>query len=54
MDNPPPQWRGICQVGESFDRSHCNRLINFLFIINVSLVFLLLYFLFLNVNTEYQ
>ncbi|RHN61364.1 putative cucumisin [Medicago truncatula] len=25
MDNPPPQWRGICQVGESFDRSHCNR-----------------------------
>jgi hypothetical protein len=26
MDNPPPRWRGICQVGESFDGSHCNRL----------------------------
>ncbi|XP_061340609.1 subtilisin-like protease SBT3.9 [Gastrolobium bilobum] len=25
MDNPPPRWRGICQVGDNFDRSHCNR-----------------------------
>ncbi|KAK2435276.1 Subtilase family protein [Trifolium repens] len=25
MDNLPPRWRGICQVGESFDGSHCNR-----------------------------
>lgn len=27
MDNPPPRWRGICQEGENFDSSHCNRLI---------------------------
>ncbi|TKY67617.1 Subtilisin protease SBT3.5 [Spatholobus suberectus] len=25
MDNPPLHWRGICQGGENFDRSHCNR-----------------------------
>ncbi|XP_058735117.1 subtilisin-like protease SBT3.5 isoform X2 [Vicia villosa] len=25
MDNPPPRWRGICQEGENFDSSHCNR-----------------------------
>ena len=30
MDNPPPRWRGICQAGENFDHSHCNRLIKFI------------------------
>ncbi|XP_027355421.1 subtilisin-like protease SBT3.5 [Abrus precatorius] len=25
MDNPPPRWRGICQGGQNFDHSHCNR-----------------------------
>ncbi|XP_020239439.1 subtilisin-like protease SBT3.5 isoform X2 [Cajanus cajan] len=25
MDNPPLHWRGICQGGENFDSSHCNR-----------------------------
>ncbi|CAI8616888.1 unnamed protein product [Vicia faba] len=25
MGNPPPRWRGICQEGENFDRSNCNR-----------------------------
>ncbi|CAJ2679378.1 subtilisin-like protease SBT3.7 [Trifolium pratense] len=33
MDNPPPRLRGICQVGESFDASHCNRLIQNLFLV---------------------
>ncbi|XP_028767967.1 subtilisin-like protease SBT3.9 [Neltuma alba] len=25
MDNPPSSWRGICQAGENFSHSHCNR-----------------------------
>ncbi|KAI9127977.1 hypothetical protein K1719_000970 [Acacia pycnantha] len=25
MDNPPSRWRGICQAGENFNHSHCNR-----------------------------
>lgn len=27
MDNPPSRWRGICQGGQKFNHSHCNRLI---------------------------
>lgn len=53
MDNPPPRWRGICQDGESFDRSLCNRLIQNLFLV-IFIWYSLLYFRFLNVSIEYQ
>ncbi|KAG7978095.1 hypothetical protein I3843_05G064900 [Carya illinoinensis] len=25
MENAPPRWKGICQQGEKFNSSHCNR-----------------------------
>lgn len=29
MGDIPSRWRGICQEGEKFNRSHCSRLIIF-------------------------
>jgi hypothetical protein len=29
MAEVPSRWRGICQEGEGFNRSHCNRLANY-------------------------
>lgn len=43
MGEIPSRWKGICQGGEKFNSSHCNRLILFFyfFIFHIELSFLI-------------
>lgn len=37
MGDIPSRWRGICQEGEKFNHSHCNRLVIYIFFCGLSI-----------------